>query len=108
MQREVQYFPPNACWHPGWLIHKSYKVILLKSTMASGKEEAPMVYLEAVPHGRRSNDYSLYYIGNSVETPRTEIALRAITLPSRSLSNPKTFQIYENQTHSNMTFNATA
>lgn len=66
MQRELQYFPLNTCWHLGWLIHKSYKVILLKSTIASGKGEAPMVYLGAAPHGRRSNDYSLCNIANRV------------------------------------------
>lgn len=67
MQREVQHFPPNTCWHSGWLIHKSYKVILFKRTIASGKGDAPMVYLEAAPHGRRSNHYSLYNIASGVE-----------------------------------------
>lgn len=50
------------------LIHKSYKVILLKFTIASGIEEAPMVCLETALHGSRSNDYSLYTTANRVET----------------------------------------
>ena len=68
MQREVRYFPPNTCWHSGWLIHKSYKVIPLKFTIASGKGEAPMVYLEAPARGSRSNDYSLYNTANRLQT----------------------------------------
>ncbi len=95
MQRGVQYFPPNTCWHSGWLIHKSYKVILLKCTIASGKRTA---CLEAAPHGSRSNDYSLYNIANRVETQmqcQDAIASRVISLYVYSASDTKTLDLYK-------------
>lgn len=111
MQREVQYFPLNTCWHSGWLIHKSYKVILLKCTIASGEGEAPMVYLEAAPHGRRSNDYSLYNIANRLKTQmqcQDAIASRVISLYVYSASNTKTLVIYINLLSFNVIFDAAA
>ena len=70
-----------------------------------------MVYLEAAPHGRRSNDCSLYDIANSIETRmqcQGASASRVISPYVRSASDTKTLMIYINLLSFNMVFDAVA
>lgn len=91
-----------------WLIHKSSKVILLKFTIASGTEKAPMAYLETALHGSCSNDYSLYTTANRVETQaqcQDTIASRVIC-PCVLWLRHWDFIIYINLLSFNMIFDA--
>lgn len=103
-------FSPLLLIHDGtrWLIHKSYKVILLKFAIATGIEKAPMVCLETALHGSRSNVYSLYTTANRVETPmqcQDTIASRVIC-PRVLWLRHWDFKIHINLLSFNMIFDA--
>lgn len=70
-----------------------------------------MVYLEAAPHGSRSNDYSLHNIANRVETQlqsQDATASRVISVYVYSASDTETLMIYINLLGFIMVFDAAA